>query len=102
MSSERLRIREILERTIPIVQSKHRLAREEEIEKALELALPNENWRNAVWITPFNRVERQVCAFRGDKSVVVRMVRIKKTWVPALPIKSGAGGPLAHLISRHR
>lgn len=102
MSYARIRIRNVLVKTIPIVQNTSRLKREAEIEEALDQALPKEEWHYRVWIGPFNRLERQVCVERGDKSVVVRMVQIKKIWVLALPKRSGIGGPLIHSIIHHR
>lgn len=102
MSYARIRIRNVLEKAIPAVQGLGRPKCEAEIQEALERALPNEEWNYRVWVGPFNRLERQVCIYRGDDSVVVRMLQINKIWVLALPKRTGTGGALIHSVIHHR
>jgi len=49
MSYARIRIRNLLEKTIPIIQSTSRLKREAEIEEALNQTLPDEDWQGLDW-----------------------------------------------------
>ncbi len=99
MASKRVGIRKILERVIPEVQSKHRLNREKEIEDALQNSFPDEDFRYIVYVGPFNQQERQVYVYRGENSVVVRMVKMADGWCVAIPKRTGRGGVLLSTIS---